>query len=288
MVDYNFKKDIALIRHCLGLNQTEFSQKVKLSRNNILNFENGSLSPGSDALEKIYNYSFSSGFDLNQSKTMIFEDKKGDSIVLYHGAKKTIEGDVDNKHSIPPNDFGDGFYLGESLKQANMWISAYEKSSTYCFYFKEYEDLKRLDFDVDFNWMVTILYFRGELEGYKLPREIEELIKKVNECDYIYAPIADNQMYDTIEAFRNNRISDIACVHALSANNLGYQYVMKSMKACKLLQPIERLYLCSAERLHYLNLKIESSTIGRNKTTLAYAQYRKEGKLFDEIFKKER
>lgn len=286
MIDYNFKSDIRLIRTCLNLSQTDFANEVLLSRSNIARYESGKITPRKDALEKIYNYSFSHDFDINQAKTMIYEDRKGQSIVLYHGAKEGIVGEVDTKHSTPPNDFGDAFYLGQTLKQANMWVSIFNNSSTYCFYFSNHENLKKLSFDVDYSWMMAILYYRGELDGFELPEELVQLIKEIEESDYLIAPIADNQMYDTIEAFRNNMISDVACLHALSANNLGYQYVLKSERACQHLKAIDRLYLCKKEKEYYLTPKDKTSSEGRNKTALALAKYRKEGKLFNEIFKK--
>ena len=286
MKTYQFQKDITYIRLCLGLSQQSFANEVGLSRSNIIRYESGEITPRKDALEKIYNYAFTHNFDLNQSKAMIYDDEKQERLILYHGCKSEIIGEVDTKHSIAPNDFGDGFYLGETLKQANMWIAANPNSSTYCFYFKNKKSLKYTKFETDYKWMLAILYYRGALEGYEINGELKEIIDEIESSDYIIAPIADNQMYDTLEEFKNNRISDIACLHALNANNLGYQYVLKSEKACQCLEVVDRFYLCQEERNYYLSLKRKTSEEGSNKTTLAIAKYRKEGKMFDEIFKK--
>lgn len=286
MIKFNFASDIRLIRTCLDMSQSDFADAVLLSRSNIARYEAGKIIPRKDALERIYNYSFLHQFDINQAKTMIYEDKKGSCLVLYHGAKKEIEGEVDTKHSAPPNDFGNAFYLGQTLKQANMWVAPYKEASTYCFYFKDREKLKHMSFEVDYNWMMAILYYRGYLNDYELPDNIKRLIDQIEESDYIIAPIADNQMYDTIEAFKNNLISDVACLHALSANNLGFQYVLKSERACKCLKAIDCLYLCSEEKDYYLSLKEKTASDGRNKIALAIAKYRKEGKLFNELFKR--
>ena len=265
----------------------EFAKEVGLSRSNIARYEANQIIPRKDAIEKIYNYSFSHGFDLNKAKSMIYEDNKGKKAILFHGAKNEMNGEPDTKHSTPPNDFGNGFYLGQTLTQANMWICPYHNSSTYCFYF-DYTALKKMEFDVDYSWMYIILYYRGELDEYELPKELIKLIDQVERVDYIIAPIADNQMYDTIEAFRNNLISDVACLHALNANNLGKQFVFKSEKSCKKLETVDRFYLCSKEKEYYLSLKYNSSLDGKNKTSLAIAKYRKEGRMFNEIFKKKR
>ena len=288
MKQYDFRNDIKYIRLCLDLSQTDFAIKVGLSRSNIARYEAGTINPREDAVEKIYNYAFSNGFDINQSKTMIYEDNKKDQIVLYHGAKGEIVGNVDTKHSTPPNDFGNGFYLGETLKQANMWVALNRKSSTYCFYFPKNNKLKSIEFDLDYKWMFAILYYRGELDGFDIPKELLNIVEEIEQADYLIAPIADNQMYDTLELFRNNLISDVACLHALNANNLGKQYVLKSEKACSLLTPIDRLFLCEKERDYYLALKTKASGEGKSKTTLTITKYRKEGKLFNEIFKAKR
>lgn len=288
MNNYNFANDIKIIRMCLNMSQSDFAESVGLSRSNIARYELGQIEPRFDASERIYNYAFKNGFEINASKTMIYDDKKGKDIILFHGARGTIEGQVDTKHSIEPNDFGDGFYLGQTLKQASMWVSTYKQSSVYCFYLEKSEELKTLNFKVDYDWMLVILYYRQELEEYELPNRLKELINKIEKSDIIIAPIADNQMYDTIGMFRNSIISDVACLHALSANNLGYQFVLKSDKACSCLKPIDRLYLCQAERDFYLSQKEKTTMEGRNKTSLAISKYRKEGKMFNEIFKKKR
>ena len=288
MKNYDFSRDIKLIRMCLDMSQETFAESVGLSRSNIARYESKQIEPRFEASEKIFNYAFKNGFDINSSKTMIYDDQKGTATLLFHGARGEIEGEVDTKHSISPNDFGDGFYLGQTLKQASMWASAYKKSSVYCFYLKDLDKMRVLHFDVNYDWMLIILYYRQELEGYQLSERLKQLIKDVESTDIITAPIADNQMYDTIEAFRNNLISDVACLHALSANNLGHQFVLKSEKACSKLIPVDRLYLCQEERNYYLSQKEKTAEEGRSKTSLAIKKYRKEGKLFDEIFEKER
>lgn len=286
MINYNFKDDIKLIRTCFELSQEHFAEYVELSRSNIARYEAGQIQPRNDAAEKIYNYAFSNGFDINKAKSMLYEDNKENYVVLYHGSRGEILGDVDNKHSVGPNDFGNGFYLGESLKQANMWVAGNKHSSTYCFLFEEKDRFNKLVFGVDYNWMMAILYYRGALRGLEIPKSLKELINKIESVDYIVAPIADNQMYDTLELFVHGFISDEACLHALNANNLGKQYIMKSMEACNALIPLDRLYICSKEREYYLSEKEKSTNEGKSKSLVAIAKYRKKGKMFNEIFQR--
>lgn len=288
MVGYDFQNDVRLIRACLGLTQTEFANAVGLSRSNIARYEAGEILPRKEAIERIYNYAYAKGFDINSSKSLLLDDEKKDSILLFHGAKGLIVGEVDTKHSVPPNDFSDGFYLGQSLVQAGSWVASMRDSSIYCFYFRPTEDLISMRFAVDAKWMHAILYYRGGFDGYEVPSSVKNLIRQIDACDYLIAPIADNQMYDTLEMFRNNIISDVACLHALSANHLGLQYVLKSERACARLSPLSRLYLCQEERKRYVAAKESLASDGKSKTSLAIAKYRKEGSLFNELYTKKR
>lgn len=287
MIIYDFKNDIKNIRLCLKLSQEEFAEAIGISRSNIARYESGKITPHYDSANRIFNYAFDNNFDINKSKSMIYEDNRNGRTVLYHGAKGDINGDIDTKHSESPNDFGNGFYLGQTLTQAQMWVVGNKKSSTYCFYFKE-DGLTKKEFSIEYDWMLAIMYYRGALNEYEINDRLKRIIFEIENADFIIAPIADNQMYDTLELFMNGLISDEACLHALSANNLGLQYVLKSDKACKSLIPIDRLFFCSSERNYYGEQKKKSSDDGKSKVLLAITKYRKEGKMFDEIFKKKR
>lgn len=87
-------------------------------------------------------------------------------------------------------------------------------------------NLKNLNFNLDQDCMLAIAYYRGKLNDYKNHPIISEIIKKIEDADYIYAPIADNRMYQIIEQF-----IDEQCKHCLAAINLGKQYVFLTEKA---------------------------------------------------------
>ena len=193
---------------------------------------------------------------------------------------------IDNKHSIPPNDFGDGFYLGENLHQAATWICDKEEGSVYVFYLDNNQSLIHKTFNVDRTWMYAILYYRGALDGYVLNDEVKGIIDDIEKCDYLIAPIADNQMYDVLNSFKRGEITDEACIHALSCTNLGKQYVLKSDRVFEHIECIDRLYLCKKEKETYLNRKISYANKSMSKANLAKIQYRRKGKYFDELFKK--
>ena len=66
--------------------------------------------------------------------------------------------------------------------------------------------------------------------------------------DVIIAPIADNRMFDIINEFVENEITDEQCRHALAATNLGYQYVLKTVKAVDSISYLQEMYVCNKEK----------------------------------------
>ncbi len=285
MKTYEINKDLIRIRKYFDVSQTEFASLINSSRASVARYEAGTNIPDNGVLENIYAYAYRNDLFLNKAKVNFAEEEKS-GILLFHGTNATITREIDTKHSIAPNDFGDGFYAGEKYEQAITWVAEKNNSSVYMFSLRDAEDLDRLDFKVDRDWMYAILYFRGAFKGVAVPEEVVRLINRINKCDYLVAPIADNQMYQTLNRFANNEITDEACCHALSATNLGRQYVFKSEKACKHLECLERLYLCKAEKEYYTTVKAKDAKQSQSKADLAIIEYRRRGKYFDEIFKR--
>ena len=284
MKTFNVQKDIKTIRNLFDLNQTQFADEIGLSRSNIARYESGEIFPHASALEKIYSYPYKNGFHLNKAKEMLFLDNQKGRLLLFHGAKKAIEEQIDPHHLNGKKDFGAGLYLGESLDSASSWVCEYPYGSVYGFYFEVLHSLKCVEFNVDRKWMYAILYFRGMFDDYLPNDEVLEIVEQINQADYIIAPIADNQMYDTLTAFSLKQITDEQCLHALSANNLGRQYVIKTQAAVDHLILIDHMYLCEKEKEDYLNHKKVISSQGRNKAVLSIEEYRRKGSYIDEIF----
>ena len=224
------------------------------------------------------------GLNLNQEKTSFLIEDKKDSVVLFHGAKGEIVGDIDAHHSSISNDFGPGFYLGETLPQAATWVAGVSESSVYCFYFKPEPDMKELVFPVNREWMYAILYYRHAFHRKKVPDEVANIVKRVEEADYIIAPIADNKMYEILNQFIRGNITDEACLHALSMTDLGNQYVLKSDKAIRSLQFRDRFYLCEPEKRDYLIQKEKDALDAVNKVKMSLIEYRRKGAFIDELF----
>lgn len=285
MKTYNIQKDIIRIRKFFDLSQERFAKELNISRPSIARYETGTSYPEPLYIEKIYSYSYKNGLNLNKAKESFYQEDKKDNVLLFHGATGDIVGEIDNKHSILPNYFGYGFYAGGNLFQAASWIADKSNGSVYCFYFNN-QNLKSMEFSVDRRWMYAILYYRGAFKNVEINDNIRKLVDEIESCDYLIAPIADNQMYQILNQFASNQITDEACIHALSVTNLGKQYVFKSMKACKQLEFVDRLYLCEKEKDNYLNDRKRYSDESISKANLAKIEYRRKGQYFDEIFKR--
>lgn len=285
MKNYNLKKDIKTIRELFSLSAEEYAEKVGLSRMNISRYENGKAQPRDSSLEKIYSLPYSEGFHLNKAKELLFIDNKKERCLLFHGSKFGLDR-IDSNHLVGTKDFGAGFYLGETFESASIWICEYNESSVYAFYFQNSENLKIINFDVSKEWLFAILYYRETFNNYELNSEIKTLIKNIEQSDAIIAPIADNQMYDTINRFAQGEITDEQCIHALSATNLGKQFVLKTQKAINQLTLIDHMFLCSQEKKDCLKVKKENYKLGRDKAQLSIREYARKGYYIDELFKK--
>lgn len=285
MKSYDVSRDLKRIRLFFEKSQEDFANELGISRSNVLRIENNQIYPHASAIENIYTYAYERGLNLNLEKSRFFVEEQNDQVVLYHGAKDDIEGDIDNKHSKKINDFGDGFYLGLTIKQAASWIAHQYKSSIYCFYFKKAKDLKIKTLGANREWLYSILYYRGAFDNQIVPKEIMTIIDSIESSDVIIAPIADNKMYEIINKFIDKEITDEACLHALSMTDLGNQYVLKSMKAIKKLTFIDRLYLCRKEKNDYISIKKATENEIDNKVKISLIEYRRKGQYIDELFK---
>lgn len=279
-------QDIKTVIHLTELSTEDFSKELGISRTTLNNWLSGKKEISEKNIALFYEYTFNKGIRLNKIKAQFYiEDvvHKSD-ILLFHGAKKTIEGKLRLDYSKKRNDFGPGFYCGESLEQSAMFVATYPTSSLYMLKFNHL-NLTRKEFDVNRDWMLMIAYFRDRLGKYANSEIINSLVNELQNVDYIVAPIADNRMFEIIDQFIDGEITDVQCQHCLSATNLGKQYVFISEKALKQIEILEQCYLCNSEKEHYLSSRQEGFEMNRDKVKIARKQYRGQGKYIEDILK---
>lgn len=282
-MDFRFSQDIKTIREILGLNQDELALQLGVQRVTISRSELGKTKPSPDLIERVYSFAFEKNIKINRLKEMIYLDNtEKRHKLLYHGSKSEIDGDISAYAGKTTNDFGQGFYAGESYVQAASFVASYEKSSLYLIDFDS-KGLKPKNYLVDRDWMLTIAYYRGTLNKYEDHPMVNKLIRASRDCDYIIAPIADNRMFMIIDSFISGEITDEQCKHCLAATNLGSQYVFINDKSVKKLRILEKCYISNKEKEFYKRIRTDESKLGEDKVKLARIKYRGKGKYIDEI-----
>lgn len=282
-MQYRVKDDLILLRNFFQFSQEDFAKEIGVDRLTITRTENGETYPRFELLDKIYGYCFDKGLKLNIQKEMFYKDDvKKDHVLLSHASKKGIDGVIAIDKGRDNNDFGRGFYCGDSYDKAICFVCRFPESSVYFIDFDP-KGLKGIQFEVDTNWMLAIAYFRGTLEAYRGNERIKKIIAPVLEADYVVAPIADNRMFQIIDTFISGEITDEQCKHCLAATNLGMQYVFLSNESVSHLKVLENCFVSSSEKQWYKKEQVLFQKLGADKSKLARIQYRGKGKYIEEI-----
>ena len=280
---YRIKSDLKLVRGLNRMTIAELAEALSVGVASVNRWDNGKVTIDKENLEKFYSYAYNSGIMLNDIKSQFYkEDLKKNEILLFHGAKALIEGPVKTDVSRDRNDFGKGFYCGESFRQAALFVSAFPESSVYMMSFNT-AGLKKAQYSVDREWLMTIACYRRRLDGVLSDEAVNSCKQKSESADYIIAPIADNRMYQIINRFIDGEITDAQCIHALSATDLGMQYVIKTSKAASRIILLERCYMCEKEKLAYSERRAEDIKSADNKVRAAFIKYKRQGKYIDEL-----
>lgn len=285
MIDnkYKVQEDVSLLRELLNLSQEGLAKDLNVSVVTLNRWESGKTEMSEENLEKYYSYAYSKHIDVNLIKEQFYrEEAAAGTKILFHGAKNEIEGNIRCDASKMSNDFGQGFYMGESFRQAALFISNYPKSSVYAMTFDP-KGLKKAEYQVGREWLLTVALYRGKLDNRASSEIVKSLRNKVEKADYVIAPIADNRMFQIIDSFIDGEISDEQCIHALAATDLGKQYVVRSDKAISRITSLERMYLCNEERKNYVTGRNDELASVDNKVRAARIKYRGKGKYIDEL-----
>ncbi len=282
---FDVAADIEIVQELLGLSVAEIAEQIGVAERSVYSWKNNAEQIAPKNLEKIYDFAFSKGIRLNKIKEQFCrEECTVGHRVLFHGSKTYIDGTLSVEKAKDGNDFGRGFYCGESLEQSAMFVSSYPDSSLYIVDF-DTAGLKYVQLGVTRDWMLLIAYFRKRLDAYASHPIIQELLARLEDVDYIIAPIADNRMFEIIDSFIDGEITDVQCQHCLSATNLGNQYVFVTPKALKQVKLLHHCYLAQAEKKAYLSSKMDEHKVSSDKVKLARKQYRGQGDYIEDILK---
>ena len=280
-------KEIIVLCETLNLTEKELGSELGVTYESVNNWKHNRKTIDEINIERLYSYAYKQDikFNLIYEQLLVEEHQDKDVIVLFHGAKKVLSLPLNIiANSKARNDFGLGFYLGTSFEQAANYISFLNVNKVYAFKLN-LKNLKIVKFEVNTDWMLAIAYYRGWIEEYKDSPKVLNIIKEVEAADVIIAPIADNRMFDIINEFVENTITDEQCKHALAATNLGYQYVLKSNKALNQIDLLQEMFVCKEEKKHCTDARISLTNNGLQKVKVARIEYKNKGKYIEELLK---
>ena len=283
--NFKLKSDIQVIEDILDVSDIQLAKNAGLQLNEITNIlTDKSVVASKEQMESIYNYAFNNNLYMNDLKWQMYSDEytSKDMKVLCHGSRTMINGKLRLDANGDSNDFANGFYCGENVKQAGMFVSSEPDSSLYIVA-SNIEQLEIRNFFINADWMVAVAYYRDTLGDYINHPMVQDIVESVESHDLIVAPIADNRMFEIIDQFINGELTDKQCSHALSASQLGYQFVFRTQKALDSIEILERCYLCSSEKAYYNRSNERESNTSLNKSILAKKFYSNEGKYISEL-----
>ena len=278
---------IKKIRSHMNMSQTEFAEQLNVTFATVNRWENGHALPNKLAQDKIYD--LCKEYDVpvydmvldkieKTSKNIKLEKSR---VLLYHGSKSGIEGDIASK-SRRQCDFGEGFYMGTESSQALTLICDYESAKFYIVSISV-EELAVLDVPADLEWAMIVAYHRGRMEkikGTSFYNKYQEITKEV---DLVIGSIANDRMFFVIDNFFIGNITDAALINSLSALELGKQYVAVTQKGCDAVRIEKEIPISYLEKRFLKEVSEANRVKGSSLANDICRNYRREGLFFDEI-----
>ena len=278
---------IKAIRANSGMNQEQFAFALGTTPLSVNRWENGKAIPARMAQTQLYNFCKTQNVPLYQmildkiktaTEEIVLEDGR---ILLYHGSKSGIVGDVAPK-SREMCDFGKGFYMGTEPGHPLTLICDFEKSKFYIVSI-DMSELDSIEIKADLDWAMLVAYHRGRMEQIKGSVFYEKYSQVDAGKDLVIGSIANDRMFYVLDNFFIGGITDMALVNSLSALKFGKQYVVTTEKACAAVRVEKEIPISTMERRF---LQDESEANRQKGITLANdicKNYRREGKFYDEI-----
>lgn len=180
---------------------------------------------------------------------------------FYHGSNLIIQ-HPDLSKSRKDIDFGKGFYLTESPELASKWACGKKGDSFVNQYFLNTEGLKIKELGLNKEWLHYVAGNRT-----KHPSDFD-LYFDDSTYDVIVGPIADDNLFTTIDLYLDGFISATKTVRVMNCMDYGNQIVLKTDKALKQLEYFTARKLIDAEERKYQKLHEEDKIIKMEKTAV--------------------
>lgn len=279
---FGLQQTIEDICDVLGISRQQLAKMLSTTEEELASIND--YDSNNELTDRLYDFAYKVGIRINNIKWQeAVEEYAGTGeIILSHGSRSGIAGEIQVDLNPDNTDFGKGFYCGKGLNQAGMFVADEPDSSMYIYKFSPL-DLTSARFNVSTDWLLAVAYYRGTIEEYKDNPRVKEIIDQVESVDYVVAPIADNRMFEVIDSFTSGEITDTQCRYALSATHLGYQYVFKTERCVSHLTELAHCYLCPIERSLYSRQAKEETNTSLYKAHLARKKHGGEGQYIGEL-----
>ena len=185
--------------------------------------------------------------------------EKGHKIHFVEGIRAA---DAKSNRSL---DFGDGFYLTEDFDFACLRSCAGPLATSYIYRYNFDEDKLRdrlniFEFDgPNLQWLLFVAYGRNILTVDMAPKLYNEILDFEHQWDVIIGPTANDRFYGMCKAFLSPtnkylELNHLMLLDILAQTNISKQTVLKTEKACSMVQELHVKEATPAERSSYEEL----------------------------------
>ena len=114
--------DIEIVLELLDITSADLANNIGITPITISRWRRNEEQATFSNLNSFYNFVFNKNIRLNEIKAQFSKEEcPTNSVVLFHGAKTNIEGEISLDKSKETNDFGKGFYLTPLRIQAEKY-----------------------------------------------------------------------------------------------------------------------------------------------------------------------
>ena len=154
-----------------------------------------------------------------------------DNTLLFHGSDGGIKGTISVNSNRGLNDFGNGFYTGESLLQAENRVANSGNGVVYAYHYS-LNSLSVYSFDDPVLWCLYIGYNRNRLPK-DTPSNLFTIFSNIDSFDVVAGIIADDRISRVYSAFLDGAITDKCLIECLRLVDYGRQFVFKTDKSIR-------------------------------------------------------
>ena len=228
MVTYvNLKHDTCTLM--LGNSYTNMAIKVVIQQ-----VMQGMYCLSNPSLLLKYNFSI---FD-NTESVSIRSRMLSDNTLLFHGSDGGISGAISVNRNRGRNDFGNGFYTGENLLQAENRVANVRSGNGVVYAYKySLSDVRVYTFKDLTLWALYVGYNRRHLPK-DIPSKLIAIFSDIDTHDVVIGLIADDKVSSSYDAFLRGYITDKCLFECLRLIRYGRQFVFKTDCSLKCLTQV--------------------------------------------------